>query len=149
MRTRSGRVAVRGRAKADAGAPGEAGRYMADTAVGGPWLVLGKDGRLSVYAHGRAGLLRWTEARRGGSRWTGPDVFPAADLTRVSVAQGADGYIHFLGRREVRKGTDRPPSTSSTPSSTRPTAPSRSGARSATRTRTGTRRRGSASRPGR
>ncbi|MCX4457573.1 hypothetical protein OOK58_37080 [Streptomyces sp. NBC_01728] len=108
MRTRSGRVAVRGRAKADAGAPGEAGRYMADTAVGGPWLVLGKDGRFSAYAHGRAGLLRWTEARRGGSRWTGPDVFPAADLTRVSAAQGADGYIHFLGRREVRKG-DGPP----------------------------------------
>ncbi|WP_217566145.1 hypothetical protein [Streptomyces sp. GbtcB7] len=104
MRTRSGRAAVRGRAKVDADAPGGAGRHVADTVVGGPWLVLGKDGRLSAYAHGRAGLLRWTEVRRGGSRWTGPDVFPAADLTWVSVAQGADGYVHFLGRREVRKG---------------------------------------------
>jgi hypothetical protein len=31
-----------------------------------------------------------------------------ADLTHLSVVQGADSYVHFLGRREVRKG-DGPP----------------------------------------
>jgi hypothetical protein len=76
--------------------------------VDGRWLVPGKDGRLTAYARTRAGLLRWTETRPGGPGWTGPDFFAVPDLTHVSVAQGADGYVHFLSRRAIGKG-DGPP----------------------------------------
>lgn len=107
MRTRSGRGTARGRAAGRA-VQAEPERQTAEATIGGRWLVLGGDGRLTAYARTRAGLLRWTETRPGGPRWTGPDFFPAPDLTHVSVAQGADTYVHFLGRREVRKG-DGPP----------------------------------------
>ncbi|MFG3246386.1 hypothetical protein [Streptomyces sp. NPDC048187] len=102
MRTRSGRGAARGRS---AGRVAEAGReqYVAEGCLDGRWLVLGKDGRLTAYARSRAGLLRWTETRPGGPHWSEPDFIPVPDLTHLSVAQGADTYVHFLGRR-VRKG---------------------------------------------
>ncbi|MFI6877288.1 hypothetical protein ACIBL6_27985 [Streptomyces sp. NPDC050400] len=65
----------------------------------GRWLTLGKDGRLTLYAPTDGGLLRWTERRPGGPQWTGPDFFPLAGLADLVVAQGADSYVHFFGRR--------------------------------------------------
>ncbi|WP_018564430.1 hypothetical protein [Streptomyces sp. PsTaAH-124] len=107
MRTRSGRAAARGRAEA----PGEhasTGRHTAGRTVGGRWLVLGKDGRLTAYARTGDGLLRWTELRPGGPQWSAPEFFPVDGLTHLTVVQGADAYVHFLGRREVRRA-DGPP----------------------------------------
>lgn len=114
MRTGSGRGAARRRTTERAvehqetgGRGGHEGR-AAEATVDGRWLPRGKDGRLTAYARTRGGLLRWTEVRPGGPHWTGPEFFPVADLTHLSVVQGADSYVHFLGRREVRKG-DGPP----------------------------------------
>jgi hypothetical protein len=81
---------------------------LAEATVAGSWLVLGKDRRLTAYARTRAGLLRWTETRPGGPQWTGPDLFDVPELTDVWLAQGADTYVHFVGRRESRRG-DGPP----------------------------------------
>ncbi|MEU6574183.1 hypothetical protein [Streptomyces sp. NPDC046805] len=99
MRTRSGRGAMR--ARAVVATDGEATRYAAQNTVGGRRLVLGKDGRLTAYARTGEGVLRWTELRPGGPDWSGPDFFPVAGLTHLTVVQGADTYVHFLGRREV------------------------------------------------
>ncbi|MFE0177514.1 hypothetical protein ACFWZ2_34910 [Streptomyces sp. NPDC059002] len=74
----------------------------------GRWLLRGKDGRLSAYARAEGGLLRWTEERPGGPHWTGPAYFEAPDLTYLTLAQGADGYVHFIGRRERRDGDGKP-----------------------------------------
>ncbi|WP_046729124.1 hypothetical protein [Streptomyces humi] len=101
MGARTGR-AGRGRG----GAPrGDAGRapYEGPRAVGvvdGRWLVGGRDGRLTAYARADGGLLRWTEERPGGPEWSGPDFFAAPGITDVSAAQGADGYVHLVARRE-------------------------------------------------
>lgn len=67
----------------------------------GRWLVLGKDGRLTAYALADGHLVRWTELRPGGPDWSRPDHFPAPRLTHLSVVQGANTYVHFLGRREI------------------------------------------------
>ncbi|WP_346010525.1 hypothetical protein [Streptomyces sp. SID5910] len=75
---------------------------MTGTAAGS-WLVRGKDGRLTAYAPCGGGLLRWTETRPGGPGWTGPEFVAVADLTDLSVSQGGDTYVHFLGRRERRR----------------------------------------------
>ncbi|WP_433404989.1 hypothetical protein [Streptomyces sp. CA-146814] len=79
------------------------GGHAADATVEGRWLLLGSGGRLAAYAWNREGVLRWTEDRPGGSTWSGPDLFPVPGLTHLSVAQGADGYVHFIGRRSVPK----------------------------------------------
>ncbi|MER5253158.1 MULTISPECIES: hypothetical protein [unclassified Streptomyces] len=68
------------------------------------WLLRGRDGRLTAYTRTEGGLLRWTESAPGGPDWSGPEFFEAPDLTCLTLAQGADGYVHFLGRREVRDG---------------------------------------------
>lgn len=107
MRTRSGRAAAQG-AAADTSANGGGERHRAEATLAGSWLVLGKDGRLTAYARGRTGLLRWTQTRPGGPQWTGPDLFPVTGLTDLHIVQGADTYVHFLGRREVPKA-DGPP----------------------------------------
>ncbi|MFG2591901.1 hypothetical protein [Streptomyces sp. NPDC048438] len=78
-------------------------RHAAVAAVDGQWLVRGKDGRLTAYARHADGVLRWTEVRPGGPEWSGPDLFRVPHLTHLSLAQGADGYVHFLGRRSVPK----------------------------------------------
>lgn len=68
------------------------------------WLLRGRDGRLTAYTRAEGGLLRWTESAPGGPDWSGPEFFEAPDLTYLTLAQGADGYVHFLGRRELRDG---------------------------------------------
>ncbi|MER5275827.1 hypothetical protein ABT025_08720 [Streptomyces sp. NPDC002809] len=73
----------------------------------GRWMPLGKDGRLTLYARTDGGLLRWTERSPGEDRWDGPDFVSIADLTDLTVVQGADSYVHLLGRRE-RGGSDGP-----------------------------------------
>ncbi|MFC8235980.1 hypothetical protein [Streptomyces sp. NPDC056663] len=73
----------------------------------GRWMPLGKDGRLTLYALTDGGLLRWTQRSPGGDRWDGPDFVPIANLTDLTIVQGADSYVHFLGRRE-RRGSDGP-----------------------------------------
>ncbi|MGW4879421.1 hypothetical protein ACWEPI_23015 [Streptomyces sp. NPDC004262] len=97
---RAGRVRGRGSvSRGEAGrAAGEGPR--SDGVVDGRWLAGGRDGRLSAYARTDGGLLRWTETRPGGPHWTGPDFFAAPGVTDVSAAQGADGYVHLVGRRE-------------------------------------------------
>ncbi|MGW0814436.1 hypothetical protein ACWD00_14470 [Streptomyces viridiviolaceus] len=66
----------------------------------GDWLTLGRDGRLSLYVPTDGGLLRWTETTVGGPAWSGPHFVAVAGLTHLTVTQGADTYVHFLGRRE-------------------------------------------------
>ncbi|MET7516067.1 hypothetical protein ABZS88_21835 [Streptomyces sp. NPDC005480] len=82
----------------------ERGRVASGTAHGN-WLTLGKDGRLSLYVPTGGGLLRWTETGVGGPEWSGPHFVAVAGLTDLTVAQGADTYVHFFGRRE-RAGAD-------------------------------------------
>ncbi|MBA2947663.1 hypothetical protein H1D24_18075 [Streptomyces sp. PSKA28] len=84
------------------------GRIASGTAHGN-WLTLGKDGRLTLYAPTDGGLLRWSETAVGGPAWSGPHFVSVADLTDLTVAQGANGYVHFLGRRQ-RTGSDGSPS---------------------------------------
>ncbi|MFE0626355.1 hypothetical protein ACFW3D_05225 [Streptomyces sp. NPDC058864] len=78
----------------------DTGEAATGTAAGS-WLLRGADGRLTAYAPCRDGLLRWTQTVAGGDGWTGPDVLAAPGLTHLSVAQGGDGFVHFVGRREL------------------------------------------------
>ncbi|MFF1832912.1 hypothetical protein ACFVXE_01635 [Streptomyces sp. NPDC058231] len=98
------RRAAQGKAPVPGAGVHDADRNRAARATAdGHWLVLGKDGRLSAYAPCDGGLLRWTETRPGGPGWAGPDFFPVANLTHLSVTQGTDGFVHLIGRRTVRK----------------------------------------------
>lgn len=86
--------------------PGSAdGGSSASGVAHGDWLTLGRDGRLSLYAPVDGGLLRWTESTAGGPDWSGPHFVSVAGLTHLTVVQGANTYVHFLGRRE-RVGAD-------------------------------------------
>ncbi|WP_330320875.1 hypothetical protein OG927_26255 [Streptomyces clavifer] len=103
------RRAAQGRAPAlGAGSPGTRAHHVAREAAGGRWLVLGKDGRLSAYALGDGGMLRWTQERPGGTAWAGPELVPVPGLNSLSVAQGPDGFVHFVGRRAVHKDEGPP-----------------------------------------
>ncbi|NEC05958.1 hypothetical protein [Streptomyces sp. SID7909] len=86
----------------------ESARGTGETPVDGRWLVRGKDGRLTAYARNEDGLLRWTEECPGGPGWQGPEFFPVPDLTHLGVAQGPDGYVHFIGRRTVHGDEEQP-----------------------------------------
>lgn len=78
----------------------EGARGGASGPAHGDWLTLGRDGRLSLYVPADGGLVRWTETLAGGPDWSGPHFVPVAGLTHLTVVQGADTYVHFLGRRE-------------------------------------------------
>lgn len=67
----------------------------------------GKDGRLSAYVPAEGGLLRWTETRAGGPDWDRPVLVAVPHLTHLSVTQDANGYVHFVGRREQGKADGR------------------------------------------
>ncbi|MHC3469585.1 PLL family lectin [Streptomyces sp. 7R007] len=97
MRGRSARAA---QPRRPAGTVAAVPTHTVTATATGSWLVLGKDGRLTAYAPCAGGLLRWTELRPGGPGWSGPDVVAVPDLTHLAVVQGADTYVHFLGRRE-------------------------------------------------
>ncbi|WP_431037633.1 hypothetical protein ACQYWQ_24950 [Streptomyces sp. P6-2-1] len=67
----------------------------------GSWLVCGGDGRLTAYAYGPEGVLRWTEERPGGQDWQGPDLFPATGIDHLTLAQDTHRYVHLAGRRRT------------------------------------------------
>ncbi|WP_225640287.1 hypothetical protein [Streptomyces werraensis] len=71
-------------------------------AASGSWLLRGNDDRLAVFALSEGGVHRWTETSAGGGRWGGPHLFPVDGLTGLTVGQGANRYVHLLGRRESR-----------------------------------------------
>lgn len=103
MPVRSGRAAQR-KAAPHPARPGDDGNTRTARGVAdGHWLVRGKDGRLSAYALGDGELLRWTENSPGGPDWTGPEPFPAAGLSHLSVHQGPGGFAHFVARRSTRR----------------------------------------------
>ncbi|MEU1616909.1 hypothetical protein ABZ479_06330 [Streptomyces sp. NPDC005722] len=99
MRRGTARAAQRREAGRRRDAP-DAAEAATGTAAG-TWLVRGADGRLTAYAPCRDGLLRWTQARAGADGWTGPDVLAAPGLTHLSVTQGADSFVHLVGRRSL------------------------------------------------
>ncbi|GGU41355.1 hypothetical protein GCM10010274_31420 [Streptomyces lavendofoliae] len=73
------------------------------------WLVRGKDGRLTAYAPVEGAVLRWTEKHPGGPGWTGPETIPAPGVDRhLSIAQGADGYVHLVALRRTRLADGTP-----------------------------------------
>ncbi|MFD9794392.1 hypothetical protein ACFWXK_25995 [Streptomyces sp. NPDC059070] len=74
------------------------------------WLLRGKDGRLTAYAPGGGGVLRWTETEPGGPDWSGPELVVAATGLdpRLTIAQGSDGYVHFFTLRTVTTAAGEP-----------------------------------------
>ncbi|WP_432170370.1 hypothetical protein [Streptomyces sp. 1222.5] len=90
------------------GRSGEGPGRVASGVAHGNWLTRGKDGRLTLYAPTDGGLLRWTETTAGGPEWSGPHFVAVPGLTELTVVQGADGYVHFLGRRERTKADGSP-----------------------------------------
>ncbi|GGZ11336.1 hypothetical protein [Streptomyces nitrosporeus] len=54
---------------------------------------------MSAFASVSGGIVRWTEQGTDKAEWFHPDFFPVPDLTDVVFAQGADGYVHVVGRR--------------------------------------------------
>ncbi|MGW0606646.1 hypothetical protein [Streptomyces sp. NPDC002640] len=99
MRRRPPAAGAEGHVRSGRGGSGTLQGPAADAAFG-DWLTLGKDGRLSLYAPVDDGLVRWTETAVGGPDWSGPHLHPVEGMTHLTVAQGADGYVHLLGRRE-------------------------------------------------
>ncbi|MFG2498131.1 hypothetical protein ACGFSB_07895 [Streptomyces sp. NPDC048441] len=88
------------RPEGESSRPATAEHAATGTLASGHWLLRGRDGRLTAYARAADGLLRWTETRPGGPEWTDQDFFEAPDLTHLTLAQGADGYVHFVGLRK-------------------------------------------------
>ncbi|MER6233257.1 MULTISPECIES: hypothetical protein [Streptomyces] len=102
MPVRSRRT-VQGRSPAQGADEQGTSRHRALGAARGQWLVLGKDGRLTAYALGAEGVLRWTENRPGDTTWTAPELLPVPGLTDLSVVQGQGGFVHLVGRRTVHR----------------------------------------------
>ncbi|MFJ2024903.1 hypothetical protein ACIODW_14005 [Streptomyces sp. NPDC087897] len=106
MGARSGRTARRSRPAGEGGTR-VTGTHVAGlrtSVLDGPWIVLGKDGRLTVFARAAEGLLRWTQRAPTGDRWAGPDVIVTPRLSHLTVVQGADGFVRFIGRRVSAEG---------------------------------------------
>ncbi|MYS74911.1 hypothetical protein GTY88_31505, partial [Streptomyces sp. SID5926] len=66
--------------------------------MNGDWLLLGRDGRLSVYFQADDAAL-WRAESTPGGRWEPPrraggdqELRPGA----LAVGQGADGYAHLV-----------------------------------------------------
>ncbi|WP_373561406.1 hypothetical protein [Streptomyces sp. rh34] len=106
MGVRSGRTERRSRPVGDGGirvADAPATSLRAPV-VEGPWIVLGKDRRLTVFARSEKGLLRWTQRAAAGDEWAGPEVIETPRLSHLSVVRGADGFVRFIGRRVSAEG---------------------------------------------
>ncbi|MFI1188466.1 hypothetical protein [Streptomyces californicus] len=106
MGARSGRAARRSRpvGEGDTRTTSPQGTRLRTAVLDGPWLVLGKDGRLTVFARADEGLLRWTQSAAAGGRWAGPDVIATPRLSHLTVVRGADGFVRFVGRRVSAEG---------------------------------------------
>ncbi|WP_405487772.1 hypothetical protein [Streptomyces sp. NBC_00096] len=102
MRSRSGAGVRRDAERTDAGQGRGTDPAGPASVLDGRWLMRGPEGLLSAYARTPDGLLRWTEITPGGPQWRGPDFFAAPDVASLSVAQGPNGFVHFVGRRTVR-----------------------------------------------
>ncbi|WP_432021897.1 hypothetical protein [Streptomyces parvus] len=98
MGARSGRGAMRAE-RPGAAAPGEGVTPPRPAAGEGVRLLLGRDHRLTAIARTANGLLRWVQRRPDGPDWDGPELIATPPLTGLSVARGADGFVHFAGRR--------------------------------------------------
>ncbi|WP_405405951.1 hypothetical protein [Streptomyces sp. NBC_01104] len=77
-------------------------RYPAVTG----WLTEGFDGRSSAFLPSAAGVLRWTQQRRHGTAWDGPELLPGPRLMPgLRVVRDFSGLPHlFALRRTARKG---------------------------------------------
>lgn len=72
----------------------------------GNWLFKGSDGRLTAYASGPRGLLRWTEAPAPFTGWTGPEAFGVPGWTGpVAMARSREGYVHFVAATQAPDGS--------------------------------------------
>lgn len=72
-------------------------------APSGRWLFTGGDGRLTAYASGAAGPVRWTESRQGG--FEGPSAFEVPDWGGpLALAASREGYVYFAGLRRAAHG---------------------------------------------
>ncbi|MCY0956405.1 hypothetical protein [Streptomyces sp. H27-H5] len=103
----AGRTAfsARGAASGDAGRPA----LPPVRPPAGTWLFTGGDGRLTAYACGPDGLLRWTEAAAPASGWTGPERFEVPGWTgSAAMARSREGYVHFAAPVTARDGSGRP-----------------------------------------
>ncbi|MGV9400587.1 hypothetical protein [Streptomyces sp. NPDC003668] len=103
-----GAQAVDRRSRAGVGTEVRPQRASVTAVATGSWLLRGNDERLAVYALVAGGVRRWTETAVGSGRWSGPDFFPVDGLTALNVAQGANRYVHFLGRRRTRPASGEP-----------------------------------------
>ncbi|MGV9405745.1 hypothetical protein [Streptomyces sp. NPDC003667] len=103
-----GAQAVDRRSRAGVGTEARPQRASVTAVATGSWLLRGNDERLAVYALVAGGVRRWTETAVGSGRWSGPDFFPVDGLTALNVAQGANRYVHFLGRRRTRPASGEP-----------------------------------------
>ncbi|MFJ9175619.1 hypothetical protein [Streptomyces sp. NPDC102360] len=83
-------------------------RGPAKAVATGSWLVRGNDDRLSVFALVDGGVHRWTETSVGSGRWSPTDFFSVEGLTALAIGQGANRYVHFVGRRERPQGAGDP-----------------------------------------
>ncbi|MFI1525254.1 hypothetical protein [Streptomyces griseus] len=98
MGAKYGRGATKTERPGAAGSGGSAtpSRPLADEGVR---LFLGRDHRFTAIARTADGLLRWTQHRPNGTGWAGPELIATPRLTGLSSTQGADGFLHFVGRR--------------------------------------------------
>ncbi|GAA3706046.1 hypothetical protein [Streptomyces tremellae] len=81
--------------------------------VSGAWLLRGKTGRLTAYAHTGDSLLWWTETAVGGPRWTGPGRLglpSRGTVLSMAATQTTEGYVHLvaLRRRPAPEGGTAP-----------------------------------------
>jgi hypothetical protein len=107
MRGRGAQTVDR-RSRAGFGAEARPRRMSVTETATGSWLLRGSDGRLAVYGLVEGGVCRWTETAVGSGLWSRPAFFSVEGLTGLAVIQGANRYVHFLGRRERRTGGGAP-----------------------------------------
>ncbi|MFI5830900.1 hypothetical protein ACIA6C_27245 [Streptomyces sp. NPDC051578] len=109
IRGRGGsRTATSARGARQASGAGAAGSPTASPPAG-TWLFKGDDGRLTAYASGPRGLLRWTEAAAPRTGWTGPELFEVPGWTGpVAMARSPEGYVHFVAQTAAPDGSGRP-----------------------------------------
>lgn len=108
---------IRGRGGSRAATSARGAHQASGAATGAPkasppagnWLFRGGDGRLTAYASGPRGLLRWTEAAAPYTGWIGPELLEVPGWTGpVAMARSAEGYVHFVAQTAAPDGSGRP-----------------------------------------